>query len=109
MAIHRNCLRNQACFISGGTANADIRLTVQAVYKEAPRLQVVADITAADSYNLNDFDGDSEGLEVISFYGKVGKVSAALASMELRRYVTGSASIQFSVNEGTRACHWRQL
>lgn len=87
--------------VSGGTANADIRVTVQAIDNGALRLQVITDITAADSYDLNDFDGDSEGLEVISFYGKVDKVSAALASMELRRYVTGPASIEVSVNEGT--------
>lgn len=70
--------------ISGGTADADLRVTVDATNSGLLRLDTTTGVTASDTYTLTDFNSGSNGLAVISFVGKQADVSSALGSLELK-------------------------
>lgn len=87
--------------ISGGTADADLRVTVDATNSGLLRLDTTTGVTASDTYTLTDFNSGSNGLAVISFVGKQADVSSALGSLEFKKLAVGDSVISVSVSEGT--------
>lgn len=69
--------------VSGESIDADLRVTVEAIDNGGLRLAVNHGITAGDGFDLDDFHGDSEGLEILSFYGNIDAVFDGLGSIEL--------------------------
>lgn len=86
--------------ISGGSGGT-FRVVVSANNSGLLRLATVSGISASTSYNLSNFNANSNGLGVISFEGSVADVNAAFGSLQFRKNAAGTSLITAEVTEGT--------